>query len=52
MLERHDGDIAEHREAAGAQGFVTNIGGLVTMALTIPANICGNPAISISRNSR
>ena len=26
---------------AGAQGFVTNIGGLVTAAVTIPANITG-----------
>ncbi|MCW2758447.1 MAG: hypothetical protein JWO46_2193 [Nocardioidaceae bacterium] len=26
---------------AGAQGFVTNLGGLVTMAATIPANITG-----------
>ena len=26
---------------AGAQGFVTNIGGLVTVALTIPTNITG-----------
>lgn len=35
-------DIIElHVRLAGAQGFVTNIGGLVTMALTIPANISG-----------
>ena len=26
---------------AGAQGFVTNLGGLVTAAVTIPANITG-----------
>jgi hypothetical protein len=26
---------------AGAQGFVTNVGGLVTMAFTIPANVTG-----------
>src|ERR687896_442473 len=30
-----------HVRYAGAQGFVTNLGGLVTAALTIPANISG-----------
>lgn len=33
--------IENHVRYAGAQGFVTNIGGLVTAALTIPANISG-----------
>ena len=33
--------IENHVRFAGAQGFVTNIGGLVTAALTIPANITG-----------
>jgi hypothetical protein len=33
--------IDSHVQLAGAQGFVTNLGGLVTMALTIPANISG-----------
>lgn len=33
--------IENHVRYAGAQGFVTNIGGLVTAALTIPANITG-----------
>ncbi len=46
----HDGDvdkaIAVHRrlstsELAGVQGFLTNLGGLVTMAMTVPANISG-----------
>lgn len=35
-------DIIEtHVRLAGAQGFVTNIGGLVTMTVTVPANIAG-----------
>jgi hypothetical protein len=35
-------DIIEiHVRLAGAQGFVTNIGGLVTMAVTVPTNIAG-----------
>ncbi len=33
--------IGNHVRAAGAQGFVTNIGGLVTAAAAIPANIAG-----------
>jgi hypothetical protein len=33
--------IENHVRYAGGQGFVTNLGGLVTMALTIPANISG-----------
>lgn len=33
--------IENHVRMAGAQGFVTNIGGLVTMAVTVPANIAG-----------
>lgn len=33
--------IENHVRYAGAQGFVTNIGGLVTAVLTIPANITG-----------
>jgi hypothetical protein len=33
--------IENHVRYAGAQGFVTNLGGLVTAALTIPANISG-----------
>ncbi|MGI8699790.1 MAG: EcsC family protein [Nocardioidaceae bacterium] len=48
-LERFDGDRARairevvdsHVTMAGAQGFVTNIGGLVTMAVAIPANVSG-----------
>jgi hypothetical protein len=33
--------IENHVRYAGAQGFVTNLGGLVTAALTIPANVSG-----------
>ncbi|MGZ4455067.1 MAG: EcsC family protein [Nocardioides sp.] len=33
--------IENHVRYAGAQGFVTNIGGLVTATVTIPANITG-----------
>jgi hypothetical protein len=33
--------IENHVRYAGAQGFLTNLGGLVTAALTIPANISG-----------
>jgi EcsC protein family len=33
--------IENHVRYAGAQGFLTNLGGLATAALTIPANISG-----------
>jgi hypothetical protein len=33
--------IENHVRLAGAQGFVTNIGGLVTVAVTVPTNIAG-----------
>ena len=33
--------IENHVRYAGAQGFLTNLGGLVTDAVTIPANITG-----------
>jgi len=33
--------IDNHVRYAGAQGFVTNLGGLVTVALAIPANVTG-----------
>ena len=49
QLEEQDGDvrhairelIENHVSMAAAQGFVTNLGGLVTMAATIPVNITG-----------
>lgn len=41
-LERGTHDVIEnHVRYAGVQGFLTNIGGLVTMALTVPTNITG-----------
>lgn len=48
LLEQH-GDVAKgvhevvenHVRYAGAQGFLTNIGGLVTATVAIPANITG-----------
>ena len=33
--------IEGHVRMAGAQGFLTNLGGLVTMTVTVPANIVG-----------
>ncbi len=33
--------VDSHVKLAGVQGFVTNLGGLVTMAVTTPANISG-----------
>ena len=33
--------IENHVRLAGAQGFITNVGGLVTAAVAIPANIVG-----------
>src|SRR5215213_4239713 len=49
QLKEHRGDvdraihevIENHVRFAGAQGFVTNLGGLVTAAVAIPANITG-----------
>ncbi len=48
-LEKRHGDRAQamgdlvnsHVSLAGAQGFVTNIGGLIAMTVTVPANISG-----------
>lgn len=48
-LRDHDGDdkaatkaiIELHVRLAGAEGFVTNIGGLATMAVTVPASVSG-----------
>ena len=49
ILKKEGGDvdraihevIEDHVRYAGVQGFATNIGGLVTAAVTIPANIAG-----------
>jgi len=48
-LRDNDGDVEKavrglidsHVKLAGLQGFITNLGGLVTMAVAIPANISG-----------
>lgn len=41
-LNRGVHDVIEnHVRYAGVQGFVTNLGGLVTMAVSVPANISG-----------
>jgi EcsC protein family len=48
-LAEHDGDVDKavrslidsHVRLAGAEGFLTNIGGLVTMAITLPVNVSG-----------
>lgn len=49
QLAEQKGDVAKairevienHVRYAGAQGFVTNLGGLVTAAVTIPVNVTG-----------
>src|SRR3954452_2061188 len=49
QLEEQKGDvdravhevIENHVRYAAAQGFVTNLGGVVTMAVTVPTNITG-----------
>ncbi|MDN6020653.1 MAG: EcsC family protein [Acidipropionibacterium jensenii] len=48
-LSRKEGDVeasikylvGEHIALAGAQGFVSNLGGFITMAVAVPANISG-----------
>ena len=41
-VDRAIGEVIEsHVRAAGAQGFLTNLGGLTTMAFTVPTNISG-----------
>src|SRR5690242_10625883 len=48
-LTANDGGVARaihdvieaHVRYAGVQGFLTNLGGLVTMAVTVPANVVG-----------
>jgi len=49
LLQAHGGDVDRairalvdsHVRLAGLQGFVTNLGGLITMAVAVPANISG-----------
>lgn len=48
-LHRHEGNLRlavkdvvdSHVSLAGAQGFLTNIGGLVTLPVSVPANVSG-----------
>lgn len=41
-MERAIRDVIEqHVRLAGVQGFVTNVGGVVTMPVTVPANMAG-----------
>jgi hypothetical protein len=48
-LAEHDGDITatirslidSHVRLAGVEGFLTNIGGLVTLTITLPLNVAG-----------
>ncbi len=41
-VERAIHEVIENNvRIAGAQGFATNVGGLVTMAITLPANVTG-----------
>lgn len=55
QLAEQDGDvdkaihelIQNHSALAAGQGFVTNIGGLVTMAATIPVNITGLAVLQV-----
>jgi hypothetical protein len=39
--------IENHASLAAAQGFVTNLGGLMTMAATIPVNIAGSALVQV-----
>lgn len=48
-LKEHDGDVTRagealvrsHSRLAATQGFLTNIGGLVTLVVSVPANVTG-----------
>jgi hypothetical protein len=48
-LTEHEGDVGHairslvdsHVKLAGIQGFVTNLGGLLTMTIAVPANVSG-----------
>jgi uncharacterized protein (DUF697 family) len=54
-LERHnglvdeaiDGLIDQHVRLGGAQGFLTNVGGLVTLPVAIPANLTGVAVVQV-----
>lgn len=52
---QHHGDVeaaitalvAQHIRLASAQGFVTNVGGLVSQVVTVPANLAGVAVVQI-----
>ncbi len=44
-----DSMVKQHVGLAGAQGFVTNIGGLITMIVGVPANLAGGVTILQAR---
>jgi hypothetical protein len=54
-MDDADGDLDEavgsligsHARLAGAQGFLTNVGGLVTVAVTVPANVTGLAMVQV-----
>ena len=54
MRKKHGGDVeravrevvSDHVKLAGAGGFVTGVGGLVTMPVSLPANVLGFYAIA------
>jgi len=53
LIRRRDVNLAnrdsidQHVRLAGAQGFLTNIGGFVTMPIAIPANVAGLALLQI-----
>ena len=47
-----DALIRSHTRLAGAQGFLTNIGGLVTLAVSVPANVTGLVMVSCACTPR
>lgn len=58
-LAEHGGNVDEaaedlvksHSKMAATQGFVTNIGGLVTMAVSVPANVTGLTLVQLRLHS-
>ncbi|MBA8793832.1 uncharacterized protein (DUF697 family) [Friedmanniella endophytica] len=55
QLGRHDGLVDDaiegvidnHVRLAGAQGFVTNLGGVATLPVSIPANLTGTAIVQV-----
>ena len=54
-LQRHGGSVDDaidsiidaHVRLASAQGFVTNLGGIAAMAITVPANLAGVAVVQV-----